>query len=55
MSVRAACLAFSISQTYYRHEAKINTENEVIIDWLVRLTTSRRNWAWAFATYTCAT
>lgn len=44
MSVKVACLAFGISQTCYRYEAKLNAENEVIADWLVRLTTSQRNW-----------
>jgi putative transposase len=33
-----------ISQTCYRYEAKLNAHNEVIADWLVRLTTSQRNW-----------
>jgi putative transposase len=44
MSAKVACLAFGISQTCYRYEAKLNAENEVIADWLVRLTTSQRNW-----------
>jgi putative transposase len=47
MSVKVACLAFGISQTCYRYEAKLNAENEVIADWLVRLTTSQRNWGFA--------
>jgi putative transposase len=38
MSVKSACLAFGISQTCYRYQAKLNAENEVIADWLVRLT-----------------
>ena len=42
-SVEVACLAFGISQTCYRYEAKLNAENEAIADWLVRLTTSQRN------------
>jgi putative transposase len=44
MSVKVACLAFGISQTCYRYEAQLNAENEVIADWLVRLTASQRNW-----------
>ena len=44
MTVKVACLAFGISQTCYRYEAKLNAENEVIADWLVRLATSQRNW-----------
>ena len=45
MSVKVACLAFGISQTCCRYEAKLNAENEVIADWLVRLITSQRNWS----------
>jgi len=44
LSIKAACLAFAISPTCYRYAAKLNAENEVIADWLVRLTTSQRNW-----------
>ena len=44
MSVEVACPALGISQTCYRYEAKLNAENEVIAEWLVRLTTSQRNW-----------
>ncbi|SHM68888.1 putative transposase [Duganella sacchari] len=44
LSVKVACRAFGISQTCYRYEAKLNAENEVIADWLVRLTTNQRNW-----------
>ena len=44
LSVKAACLAFGISQTRYRYEAKLNAENKIIAVWLVRLTTSQRNW-----------
>jgi len=45
LSVKVACLAFCISQTCYRHKAKLNAENEVIADWQVRtLTTTQCNW-----------
>ena len=44
MTVKSACLAFGISQTCDRYQAKLNAENEVIADWLVRLTTNQRNW-----------
>jgi putative transposase len=43
MTIKSACLAFGISQTCYRYQAKLNAENEVIADWLVRLTTNQRN------------
>ncbi|WP_432377569.1 IS3 family transposase [Duganella sp. P38] len=44
LSIKVACLAFGISQTCYRYEAKLNAENEVIAGWLVRLTSNQRNW-----------
>ncbi len=44
MTIKVACLAFGISQTCYRYAAKRNAENEVIADWLVRLTNNQRNW-----------
>ena len=43
-SIKTVCLAFGISQTCFRYEAKLNAENEVIADWLIRLTTNQRNW-----------
>jgi putative transposase len=55
LSVKVACLAFGISQTCYRYEAKLNAENDVIADWLVRLTTNQRNWGFGCASCTCAT
>lgn len=44
MSIRAACLAFRISQACYRDEAKHQAENDEIADWLLRLTDNNRNW-----------
>ncbi|MCE3262283.1 MAG: Mobile element protein [Pseudoduganella sp.] len=35
LTVKTACLAFGISQTCYRYQAKLNAENETIADWLV--------------------
>lgn len=43
-AVKLACLAFSISQTCYRYQAKRSAENDRIADWLIRLTQSQRNW-----------
>ena len=43
-TIKVACLAFGISQTCFRYQAKLNAENDVIADWLVRLTTNQRNW-----------
>ncbi|MGF7190471.1 putative transposase [Robbsia andropogonis] len=44
MTVRQAGMAFGISETCYRYESKRCAENELIADWLVKLTHNRRNW-----------
>lgn len=44
LNIRQACEAFHISQTCYRHEAKLSAENERIADWLTCLTHNQRNW-----------
>jgi putative transposase len=43
VSIRLACQAFGISQTCYRYQAKLSSENETIADWLIRLTGNQRN------------
>ena len=44
MPIKWACDAFGISETCYRYEAKLQTENDEIADWLIRLTDNNRNW-----------
>ena len=44
VSIRLACATFGISQTCYRYQAKLSSENSDIADWLVRLTNNQRNW-----------
>lgn len=44
ISIRLACSAFVISQTCYRYSPKLSEENELIADWLIRLTNNQRNW-----------
>ena len=44
VSIRVACTVFGISESCYRYEAKLNTENEEIADWLMRITGCHRNW-----------
>ena len=44
VSIRLACLIFSISETCYRYQAKLCHENAEIADWLIRLTHNHRNW-----------
>lgn len=43
-TIGLACQAFRISQTCYRYQGKLNTENGLNADWLVRITTNQRNW-----------
>jgi putative transposase len=43
-SIQHACSIFAISQTGYRYAPRRSAENEVIADWLVRLTHNQRNW-----------
>ena len=42
--IRLACAIFSVSETCYRYEAKHNAENELIANWLIRLTDNNRSW-----------
>jgi putative transposase len=42
-TIGLACQAFHISQTCYRYKAKLDAENVLIADWLVRLTNNQRN------------
>ena len=44
VSIRLACQAVGISETCYRYQSKLNAENDLIADWLVRLTHNQRNW-----------
>lgn len=44
LSITTACAAFGISQTCYRYERRLSSENDEIADWLIRLTTHQRNW-----------
>jgi len=41
---RLVCLAFGISRTCYRYQAKLSSENVGIADHLIRLTHNQRNW-----------
>ncbi len=44
VTIRLACKAFRISESCYRYEAKLSEENDVIAEWLIRLTATHRNW-----------
>jgi putative transposase len=44
ISIRLACWMFSISETCYRYQARLSSENAEIAEWLTRLTDRQRNW-----------
>jgi putative transposase len=44
LNIRAACAAFTFSETCYRYQPILNDENTVIAEWLVALTNRQRNW-----------
>jgi len=44
ISIRLACETFSIGETCYRYHARLAEENELIADWLIRLTHNQKNW-----------
>ena len=44
VTVRLACQAFKISETCYRYDPKLSSVNELITDWLLRLTTTHKQW-----------
>ena len=43
-TIRHACTTFAISETCYRYTATRASENDIIADWLLRLTTAYRTW-----------
>jgi|SaaInlStandDraft_6_1057023.scaffolds.fasta_scaffold14456_3 putative transposase len=48
ITVKLACQAFKISETYYWYNPKLSTENDMIADWILRLTTTRKQWGFGF-------
>ena len=44
VSIRLACQAFSISETCYRYQPLLSSENETISEWLVDLTEKESDW-----------
>jgi len=44
ISIKTACLAFGISESCFRYQAKLSTENDEIADWLLRLTEAHKRW-----------
>jgi putative transposase len=43
-NIRISCAVFSISETCYRYQAKLSSENAEITDWLLRLSTTHKRW-----------
>lgn len=44
ISVRMACRFLDISVSSYYYQPKLSTENQLIADWLLRLTTTNKRW-----------
>jgi putative transposase len=44
ISIRFACVCLGISLSCYYYNAKLSTENEIIADWLLRLTQAHKRW-----------
>lgn len=44
LSISLACEVFSISETCYRYQAILSSENLLIADWLLRLTQTHKRW-----------
>ena len=44
ISIRTACIAFGISESCYRYQPKLASENAEIVDWLIHLTEKESDW-----------
>ena len=44
ISIRLACRVFRVSEGCYRYQPVLAEENQLIADWLLRITASQRNW-----------
>ena len=44
ISIRLACQVYGISETCYRYQPKLDSENAEVADWLLRLTQAHRRW-----------
>jgi len=44
VSIRFACVSLGISETCFRHQPKLSSENLLIADWLLRLTQTHKRW-----------
>ena len=44
ISIKHAYAIFSVSKTCYRYDAKSNAKNELIANWLIRITDNNQSW-----------
>jgi len=44
ISIRFACICLNISETGFRYQPVLSTENALIADWLLRLTQTHKRW-----------
>ena len=44
ISIRLACECLGISETCFRYQAKLSSENARVADWLLRLTETNKRW-----------
>ncbi len=44
VSIKLACQAFGVSESCYRYVARLREDNQLIADWLLKLTDNHRNW-----------
>jgi putative transposase len=44
ISIRLACVVYGISETCYRYQSKLDGENALVADWLLRLTQTHKRW-----------
>ena len=42
ISIRLACVVYGISETCYRYQAKLDGENALVADWLLKLTQAHK-------------
>src|SRR5690554_5150126 len=44
ISISLACVVYGISETCYRYQSKLDGENALVADWLLRLTQTHKRW-----------
>ena len=44
ITIRFACICLNVSETCFRYQPKLSSENAIIADWLLRLTQTHKRW-----------